>query len=236
MSVLENSEESPALGTSVNLPKKVSEWPKWSCQAGRCLLVSPSSFTNLGRWLLEAKLTVANLGMLHASGTRLSANAAEPHRQRGQLVLWMKPPSGKGNNIKLRGGRRPDRCSDTTMTDTVWDPAQNMVEEMQAAWTPGVAWDTRAPLTPGSSDLAADVNGFLGNTNPPPVPLGCSLGVTQSSRNTYFLLSRISAILTEYNLLSPMLNQGNKFPIFNSACNTLILLQSFWNPNRKNRR
>ena len=91
---------------------------------------------------------------------------------------------------------------------------------------PGVAWDT-CPPHPGSSDLAADANGFLGNTNPPPVPLGCSLGVTQSSRNTYFLLSRISAILTEYNLLSPVLNQGNTFPIFNSACNTPILLQSF---------
>lgn len=104
------------------------------------------------------------------------------------------------------------------------------------SWVPGAAWDTRVPLTPSSSALAADANGFLGNTNPPPVPLSFSSGVTQPSRNTYFLLSRISAILTEYNLLSPMLNQGNTFPIFNSACNAPILLQSFWNPNRKTRR
>lgn len=52
----------------------------------------------------------------------------------------------------------------------------------------------------------------------PLVSLVCSLGVTQSSRNTYFLPSRIPAILTEYNLLSLMLNQSNTFPIFNSAC------------------
>lgn len=35
-----------------------------------------------------------------------------------------------------------------------------------------------------------------------------------------FFLSRISAILSEYNLLSPMLNLGNMFPIFNSVCST----------------
>lgn len=92
------------------------------------------------------------------------------------------------------------------------------------------------PAPPSSSDLAANIYGFLSNTNPPPVPLGCSLGVTQSSRNTYFFLSRISAILSEYNLPGPMLNQGNTFPIFNSVCSTPILLQSFWNPNRRNRR
>lgn len=231
MSVLKQNEGSPALGTSKNLPKKASEECKWSCHVGRCLLAGPSSFTNLGRCLLEAKLTVANPGILQTSVTRHSANGAEPQRQRGQSLLRAKLPSRKGNNIKLQGGQTPERCSDTTMTGTVRDPAQVMVEEMQEVWRPEAAWDTRTPLDP-----AADVNGFLGNTNPPPVPLGYSLGVTQSSRNTYFLLSRVSAILTEYNLLSPMLNQGNTFPIFNSACNAPILLQSFWNPNRKNRR
>lgn len=35
-----------------------------------------------------------------------------------------------------------------------------------------------------------------------------------------FFLSRISATLSEYNLLSPMLNQGNMFPIFNSVYST----------------
>ena len=214
----------------------MSEGPKWPCHVGRCLLAGPSSFKNLGWWLLAAKLAVTDRGISHASGTRLLANAAEPHRQRGRVVLGMKPPPGKGDNIKVWGGQRPPRqmpCE--TLHRTRWGDAGSL-EEMQAAWTLGTAWDRCAPLLPGSSDLAAGVSGFLGNTNPPPVPLGCSLGVTQSSRNTYFLLSGISAILTAYNLLSPMLNQGNTFPIFNSACNTPILLQSFWNPNRKSKR
>lgn len=29
----------------------------------------------------------------------------------------------------------------------MWDPAQDIVEEMQEAWTPRVAQDARAPLT-----------------------------------------------------------------------------------------
>lgn len=110
--------------------------------------------------------------------------------------------------------------------DTVRDREEEEAA-LQAAWGAGAAWDTSVLLTAASSDLASGDNGFLGHTNPPLVPLGCSLGATQSSRNTYFLPSRISAILTEYNFLSPMLNQGNTFPIFNSACNTPILLPSF---------
>lgn len=36
------------------------------------------------------------------------------------------------------------------MRDAVWDPAQDTVEEMQEARTPGGAWDVRAPLTPAA--------------------------------------------------------------------------------------
>lgn len=102
MCVLKQNEECPALGTSTCPRRCQRDSDDPTTQAGVFLQVLQALQAWDGSF---CKLAVINFGIPHQQ-------TLQSHTGRGQSVLWMKPPWGKGNTVKLCPGQRPDSSSD----------------------------------------------------------------------------------------------------------------------------